>query len=107
MTNNTTSGITGLLCFLIAICFVFGFKLVERIWPDHPVPVAIQADKESYVACKSFSIDKSWLQPAYTLTFKDNNGSSVTLQGIHSLVLTNLPQTVQSPQIGRASCRER
>ena len=88
--------------WLVTAFVVFlGFALWDDVkgWfsPAHPAPVSIEADGKTYVSCNSPDIGRGYLHSTYYADFKDRNGSTVSLRGIEKLLVTNLPQMVDSP----------
>ncbi len=69
------------------------------IFPDHPAPVALEADGKSYIACNTPNIGRGLfhLSSTYSVDFEDNNGSTISLRGVDKLIVTNLPKEVDAP----------
>lgn len=91
--------IRGLLgaVFAYFIIFSIGDDIKKWIWPEHPSPVAIEADGKSYIACSSPEFGRGSFQNTYYVDFKDNNDSPISLRGIDKLIITNLPRMVDAP----------
>jgi hypothetical protein len=83
---------------IIVVLVVLG-DLKGCIFPDHPAPVALEADGKSYIACNSPDISRGLfhLSSTYSVDFEDNNGSTVSLRGVEKLLITNLPQKIDAP----------
>jgi hypothetical protein len=69
------------------------------IFPDHPAPVALEADGKSYVSCNTPDISRGLfhLSSTYSVDFEDNNGSTISLRGVEKLIVTNLPKEEDAP----------
>jgi len=69
------------------------------IFPDHPAPVALEADGKSYIACNTPDISRGLfhLSSTYSVDFEDNNGSTISLRGVEKLTVTNLPKQEDAP----------
>jgi hypothetical protein len=86
-----------ILVFVVILVFLSEIK--GWIFPEHPAPVALEADGKSYVACNTPDIARGLfhLSSTYSVDFKDNNGSTISLRGVEKLLVTNLPKEVDAP----------
>jgi hypothetical protein len=83
--------------FAVAIFFSIGDDIKDWFFPKHPAPVHIEADGQEYIACDSPEFGASHAQGGkYYVEFKDINGSPVSLLGVNKLVVSNLPQMIDS-----------
>ena len=71
--------------------------LYSCVFPEHPAPVAIEADGKTYVACNTPDTGRGWFHSTYYADFKDNNGQTISLRGVEKLTITNLPQQIDAP----------
>lgn len=80
--------------------FIFGTFDTVKGWvhPAHVVPIAIEADGQSYVACNNptFAVSAAG-SGKYYIDFKDATGSNVSLLGISKLSVSDLPQMIAAP----------
>jgi hypothetical protein len=83
----------------VVVVLVFLSDIRGYIFPDHPAPVALEADGKSYVACNTPDINRGLfhLSSTYSVDFEDNNGSTISLRGVEKLIVTNLPKEVDAP----------
>jgi hypothetical protein len=86
--------IIGVVVVLVILSDIRGY-----IFPDHPAPVALEADGKSYVACNTPDISRGLfhLSSTYSVDFEDNNGSTISLRGVEKLIVTNLPKQEDAP----------
>src|ERR1035441_656767 len=85
-------GVLGFIVILLALTEIKG-----GLFPEHPAPVALEAEGKTYVSCNTPDISRGWIHPGYSVDFKDNNGSTISLRGVEKLLVTNLPQEVDAP----------
>lgn len=86
------------IAYFVAILFVLS-DIKACIFPEHPAPVALEADGKSYVACNTPDISRGLfhLASTYSVDFRDNNGSMISLRGVEKLLVTNLPKEEDAP----------
>ena len=64
---------------------------INSCYSHHPAPVALEVDGQTYVSCNTPDISRGWIHSGYSVDFKDNNGSTISLRGVEKLLVTNLP----------------
>jgi hypothetical protein len=76
--------ILGFIVILVVLSDIKGY-----LFPDHPAPVRLEADGKTYISCNTPDISRGLfhLSSTYSVDFKDNNGSTISLRGVEKLLV--------------------
>lgn len=81
-----------------ALLFLIACEYIPTHNIDHK-PISIKADGQDYFTCDSYSLSNDgWFgNSSYSISFTNVDKTTVTLHGVKTLAITELPDTVDAP----------